>query len=224
MLKYNRSPVTAGRHAFRECVGEGDDRVTLLDGTDISVRRLDINDVDAVIELHRRLTDGERYFRFFSVRPAFLTTFAHEVVEHGPTRWALGAFDSGRLIGVANYVATSAPGFAEVAVAVAHKDHLRGVATALLRQLGKVARKNGIRYFTADVLAENAAMLRVLLDAGWEHEAHFEGQVLGIRVDLGNVSDHDGNLSPAVECLDGGLQCQEDTVYSDLAEQPGGSQ
>ena len=58
---------------------------------------------------------------------------------------------------------------ADVAV-VAHQDHLRGVATAMLRHLAEAARRSGIRYFVVDVLTENHAMNKVVRDAGWPSE------------------------------------------------------
>lgn len=160
-------------------------QVTLLDGSTVSVRRLSSEDVDAVINLHEQLTARERYLRFFVAHPAYLTTFAHQLVECTETQHALGAFEDGQLIGVASYVASDEPGVAEVAVAVAHADHLRGVATALLIRLREIARANAIHTFTADVLAENSAMLRVLSDAGWPRTSHRDGSVLSIRMDLG---------------------------------------
>jgi RimJ/RimL family protein N-acetyltransferase len=165
------------------CVNENE-KVMLLDGAEMVVRRLDRRDTTAVLELHRRLTERERYLRFFIPHPAYLQTFADKVVECNPNQWALGAFESGRLIGVANYVVSDNPGVAEVAVAVAHEDHLRGVATALLRSLAKVALDNGIHCFTADVLAENSAMLKVLFDAGWRYSTQRDGQMISLRIDL----------------------------------------
>lgn len=158
--------------------------VELLDGSVISIRRLDSGDIDAVMGLHQQLTDRERYFRFFAVHPTYLTTFAEKVVECDERHCALGAFESGRLIGVANYVVLNKPDIAEVAVAVAHQDHLRGVATALLRRLAQTALGNGVRSFTADVLSANAAMLKVLSDAGWQHTVRRDDSVLTIRIDL----------------------------------------
>ncbi|MBS4730678.1 GNAT family N-acetyltransferase [Mycobacterium sp. SM1] len=169
------------------CVNEGineGQKVRLLDGAEVVLRRLDRRDTDAVLELHRRLTAHEQYLRFFIPSPAYLETFADKVVECNQRQWALGAFESGRLIGVANYVVSADPGVAEVAVAVAHEDHLRGVATALLRSLAKIALDNGIHCFTADVLAENTAMLKVLFDAGWRYATQREGPVISLQIDL----------------------------------------
>lgn len=165
------------------------DKVRLLDGTEILVRRLDDGDIGSIIELHKRLTDRERYQRFFVVHPAYLEEFAQKVVARDPRHWGLGAFERGRLIGVANYVVSNKPDVAEVAVAVAHQDHLRGVATALLQCLAKIAIRNGIHTFTADVLADNVAMLKVLSDGGWRHTAHLDGSVLSMRIDLSQCAD-----------------------------------
>ena len=67
------------------------DHVLLLDGTEIAVRRLTRHDIDAIVDLHRQLTDRERYFRFFTVLPARLEEFAHKLVQRTPTWCALGA-------------------------------------------------------------------------------------------------------------------------------------
>jgi len=166
------------------------DTVTLLDGAVVSLRRLDERDAEAVIAFfHRDPTDRERYYRFFVIRPGFLHRFARNLVENSPTNYAVGTFEAGRLIGVANYIRTNDPEVAEVAVAVAHKDHLRGVATAMLCHLGEAARRNGIRYFIADVLAENQALLDAMRDADVPYERVSSNAVLQIRVDLSDIPD-----------------------------------
>jgi RimJ/RimL family protein N-acetyltransferase len=170
------------------CVGE-DEKVTLPDGSEVCVRRLGAGDTEAVTELHQQLTDREQYLRFFVFHPKNLSKFARKMVECSETQCSLGAFEFGHLIGVANYVVVNEPDVAEMAVAVAHEDHLRGVATALLERLGKVALSNGIHYFDADVLAENLGMRRVISDAGWRHTTRFDGDVLHIRIDLNDMND-----------------------------------
>ncbi|MET0993943.1 MAG: hypothetical protein ABWY20_07615 [Mycobacterium sp.] len=76
------------------------------------------------------------------------------------------------------------PGYAEVAVVVAHNEHLRGVRTASLRRLGEIARENGVHHLIAEVLADNHPMLRVMTDAGWPCTRHLDGSVLHVEVDL----------------------------------------
>jgi GNAT superfamily N-acetyltransferase len=169
--------------------------VELLDGSAVTVRRLDKRDIEAVTELHSQLTDQEQYMRFFIVHPVSIKELTEKLVACDRCHYALGAFDSGRLIGVANYVAASNQDVAEVAVAVAHHDHLRGVATVLLRRLAEVAAGHGIRRFTADVLATNFALLNVLSDAGWRHTTRFDGSVLNIQMDLAELVDQTAGQS-----------------------------
>ncbi|GFG76247.1 GNAT family N-acetyltransferase [Mycobacterium botniense] len=140
--------------------------VRLRDGAAVQLRRLNDTDIDAVIELHDTLTDRERYLRFFTMHPTYLKTLAHKLTERNGKGYALGAFESGTLVGVANYVVSSKPDTAEVAVVVAHDDHMRGLGTTLLRRLAQIARHNGIRRFVADVLTTNYLMFKLLADAG----------------------------------------------------------
>ena len=159
----------------------------LVDGSFIALRSLQPSDTDAIVGLYESLTDEERYFRFFAMHPAHLDERARSIAEPTSDQVSLGAFSSGKLLGVANYVACEQPGDAEVAVVVAHAEHLRGVGTALLRRLGHIARDRGVHRFVAEVLWENHLMLRVLTDAGWPCRRHLDGSVLHVEIDLGVV-------------------------------------
>jgi GNAT superfamily N-acetyltransferase len=77
------------------------------------------------------------------MHPAQLQRYARSITERSNDQYCLGAFDSEKLLGVANYVACKTPGDAEVAVVVAHNEQMRGVGTALLRRLGEIAKENG---------------------------------------------------------------------------------
>jgi RimJ/RimL family protein N-acetyltransferase len=175
-----------GGQVRSECLDEAA-VATLRDGSTVLVRRLDAADIDAVIALHDALSDDERYLRFFTARPAYLKTLARKLTERSDNGYALGAFESGELIGVANYVVCHEDQTAEVAVVVAHNDHLRGVGTALLRWLSHIAHCNAIQRFVADVLVENRLMRNVLRDAGW-HTTSSDGNVLHVDIDLAKVA------------------------------------
>ena len=95
-------------------------RAELVDGSVISLRRLNSGDADDVVRLYESLTDDECYFRFFTMHPAQLQRYARSITERSNDQYCLGAFDSEKLLGVANYVACKTPGDAEVAVVVAH--------------------------------------------------------------------------------------------------------
>lgn len=138
----------------------------LLDGRLVSLRRLSADDADAVLALHQRLPDHDRYLRFFTLQPAPLQELVGNLTEHTDGRYALGAFDGDRLIGVAHYALADEADAAEVAIVVAHEDHSVGVGTALLKHLAPIARAHGIGRFIADVLGENHLMLTVFFDLG----------------------------------------------------------
>lgn len=161
----------------------------LLDGAAVTIRRLHSTDYDGVLALAMSLTDEERYQRFFTVHPTYIGEWALSQTAPAAEMVALGVFEDGELIGVANYAELPQPGYAEIAVVVAHEQHARGVGTLLLRALGQIARDDGQHHFVADVLFENCAMRRVIADAEWPISQHRDGSVLNIDVDLDHVDD-----------------------------------
>ena len=53
----------------------------LLDGRVISLRRIDSTDAEAVVALHQKLSDHDRYYRFFTVHPAHLDQLVRKLIE-----------------------------------------------------------------------------------------------------------------------------------------------
>jgi hypothetical protein len=80
--------------------------------------------------------------------------------------------------------ASTGPRYAELAVVVTHHQHERGVGTALLGELGRVALRRGQRHLVDDVLAENYEMCRVMRDLHWHCTQHLDGSVLRVDIDL----------------------------------------
>jgi GNAT superfamily N-acetyltransferase len=124
------------------------------------------------------------YYRLFTLQPVQLDEVVGQLTQPAHGRYALGAFDAGRLIGVANYIVCDDPTAAEVAIVVAHEDHSLGVGTALLKHLAQIARAHGIRRFVADVLGENHLMLMVFFDLGWPCEPMDYGSVRHVEIEL----------------------------------------
>jgi GNAT superfamily N-acetyltransferase len=158
----------------------------LPDGRLVSLRRLAADDAQAVVALHQNLSDHDRYLRFFTLHPVQLDELVGNLIELRAGQYALGAFDADRLIGVASYAVSDNPTVADIAIVVAHEDHLHGVGTALLRRLAEIAENQGIRRFVADILADNRLMINVMSDLGWPSERLSYGAVYRLEFELPN--------------------------------------
>lgn len=157
----------------------------LLDGRAISLRCLTVDDKESALALHQRLSDHDRYFRFFTLNPIDVDQLVSMMTDPAPGRYALGAFDGDRLIGIAHYIVVREdPKVAEIAAVVAHPDHSLGVGTALLKRLAQIARAEGIQQFVADVLGENHLMLTMLFDLGCTCEPMGYGSIRHLKIEL----------------------------------------
>src|SRR5215469_2230900 len=139
----------------------------LIDGTTVLIRAARPEDEEAVRQIHAQMSPENIYLRFFSVSKLSSVREARRVSRAAdPHHCALLAWLGERLVGVASYEPAEQPGIAEIAFAVTDDMHGRGVATLLLDHLVSIARLRGVRAFTAQTLASNAAMLRVFASAG----------------------------------------------------------
>ena len=150
----------------------------LTDGTTIEIRPARPDDLDAVRDMHQKLSPDSLYLRFFSMNPSAAEREARRLCrEPAPDHAALLALLDGELIGCGSYECDDPPSqSAEVALAVADDMHNRGVGMLLLEHLISLARSRGLHAFTAETLSENALMLRVFADAGLQaHRALADG-------------------------------------------------
>lgn len=139
---------------------------TLRDGTPVEVRALQPGDREQMKQALLRMSGDSIVRRFFSPRPTFSESevarfLKVDFVDHV----ALVAVVDAQIVGGARYV-TLSPGRAELACAVEDAWQGRGLGKVLLRHLGILARAGGIREAVADVLADNAPMLKLLRGAG----------------------------------------------------------
>ena len=163
----------------------------LADGATIEIRPATASDFDAVWQMHRAMSPDNIYLRFFSMSLAGAEQAARRICrEPAADHAALLAWLDGDLVGVANYEIGERPDTAEIAFAVADHAHHRGVATLLLEYLVSLAHDRGVRTFTAMVLAENHAMLKVFADAGLHARRELADGVAELAFDLpGDVAD-----------------------------------
>jgi acyl-CoA synthetase (NDP forming)/GNAT superfamily N-acetyltransferase len=173
----------------------------LADGTTIEIRPARASDFDAVRDMHAAMSPDNTYLRFFSVTTAAALREAGRICrEPAADHVALLAWLAGDLIGVASYEAGCIPDAAEIAFAVADHAHHRGVATLMLEHLVSAARARGIRTFTAEVLAENAAMLQVFAAAGLRARAVQAEGVTELAFDLPG-GDADPGWEPYLDAV-----------------------
>jgi RimJ/RimL family protein N-acetyltransferase len=160
----------------------------LRDGEEILIRPIRPEDRDELAAGMERLSPESRYRRFFTPTSElsaaaldYLTEVDHRDHE------ALVALDpsTGHGIGVARFVrSTEDRERAEVAVAVADSWHNRGVATALLDRLTQRARQEGVRRFSAEILAENKPMLELIEELGEVTARHLAHGSVEVEVEL----------------------------------------
>ncbi len=133
----------------------------LTDGTTIEIRPARPDDLDAVRDMHEKLSPDSLYLRFFSMSPSAAEREARRLCrEPAPDHAALLALLDGELIGCGSSECDDPPSqSAEVAFTVADDMHHRGVGMLLLDHLISLARSRGLHAFTAETLSENAPML-----------------------------------------------------------------
>jgi ribosomal protein S18 acetylase RimI-like enzyme len=162
----------------------------LTDGTKVVVRPIVPDDEPLLHEAVAAMSERTVYFRFFSPLKRMPDALAHRlaVVDYND-RFALVATTNKpggkeRIVGVARYDRVAGTDVAEVAVAVIDEYQRRGLGSALMTILGKVAGEHGIKTFTLIVLPENQQMLGLLRRMGWIHRAKLSGGVYDISFEL----------------------------------------
>jgi acyl-CoA synthetase (NDP forming)/L-amino acid N-acyltransferase YncA len=173
----------------------------LADGATVAIRAATADDFDAVLQMHRAMSPENMYLRFFSMSPAAAEREASRICrEPAPDHVALLAWLAGELVGVASYETAGSSSTAEVAFAVADHVHHRGAATLLLEHLVSAGRSNGVRTFTAEVLTENSAMLKVFASAGLHARRKQEDGVTELAFDLPG-DDADPGWEPYLDAV-----------------------
>jgi GNAT superfamily N-acetyltransferase len=170
-----------------------DRSVSVGDGTRAHLRLITPGDAAALVAFHAGLSERSKFLRYFYPH---LNLSADEVAHltqvDGLDRVALVVEHGGGLIAVGRYDRLDEPTVAEVAFVVADRFQHHGIARALLANLADRARPAGITHFTAEVLAENKAMLRVFSESGFRIQAKTEWGTVELRMAITPATDQQG--------------------------------
>ena len=136
----------------------------------------------------RRTSTQSLYRRFFTVRRHFSeaeTSFFLNVDFVGHVALVAVVEECGKpvIAGGGRYIVIK-PGQAEAAFAVVDQFQGQGIGTALLQHLSSLAREAGLREFVAEVLPENAAMLKVFEKSELEVATRREPQTIHVVLRL----------------------------------------
>lgn len=147
-------------------------RLTLEDGTPVTIRPIRPEDAGIEQAFVRNLSDESRYFRFMDtvreLSPRMLMHFTQVDYERHMALIAVTE-DKGRevQVAVARYVADDDLMSCEFAIAVADAWQHKGLGTRLLQALMAAARSAGLRVMHGEVLAANHKMLSLMAQLGF---------------------------------------------------------
>jgi acetyl coenzyme A synthetase (ADP forming)-like protein len=168
-------------------------RVILRDGTVATVRTTAPADLAALRRFFHELSPESHWRRFFTLadpRDTLLECFCDSANPAAQASLVVLRQVDGELrpIAVGSYLDLG-KGEAEAAFAVSDAFQGKGLGTILLERLAAMAAANGFRAFEATVLPDNAAMLEVFHESGFEIRSKSERGSITVRLSLSPTSD-----------------------------------
>lgn len=172
-------------------VGPKELRTTHLlhDGTQIVYRPIHPTDEPRMRDLFYKLSDASKYYRFMGhlkrVPRSQIDDFVY--IDHRSEVCVVGVLPSAsgdEIIAVGNYYLDPKTNKAEVAFTVSDQWQRRGIGSFMLKHLTRMARRNGIGGFTAEVLAENKGMQTVFNRSGLKVKSQYRGDVFSYEMDF----------------------------------------
>jgi acyl-CoA hydrolase/RimJ/RimL family protein N-acetyltransferase len=167
-------------------VGEERD-LELRDGREIRIRPTRTTDERPMQELFFRLGEDDIRGRFFQQLQSLTDSAAQHLTsvsydDEMAFAAVVGPFEHERIVGTGCYYVDASTGLADVAYMVDPEWQGSGLGTILHGRLVEYAREHGVRGFTADVLASNAAMLSVFKRGDHHFAASLDGGAYEVRM------------------------------------------
>jgi acyl-CoA hydrolase/GNAT superfamily N-acetyltransferase len=160
---------------------------TFKGGLKVRFRAIKPSDEEEMRKLFYRFSDTAVYYRYFSP----IRTMPHRKmqeyvnVDYQRIMSIVGTIDQSgteRIIAEGRYVRHHNRPLADVAFVVDENCQGRGIASFLFEMLIRVAREQGIKGFTADVIADNKAMLKVFEKAPFPIRAVVESGIYNLTI------------------------------------------
>jgi len=142
----------------------------LRDGRSIEIRALQPGDEAEMLAAVSRTSPQSLYRRFFGPKKGFSESekafFLNvDFTDHVALVATVKQSDRSEIVGGARYVIAE-PGIAEVAFTVIDEFQGKGVGSILMRHLVLLARRASLKQLVAEVLPENAAMIKIFKQSG----------------------------------------------------------
>ena len=172
-------------------VGPKELRTTYLlnNGTLLNFRPIHPTDEPRMRDLFYKLSEATIYYRFMSHQKRVTRHQIQDFVyiDHRNDVTIVGTLPEAygeEIIAVGSYYLDQKTNLAEVAFVVSDKWQNHGIGTFLHRHLMRIARRNGIRGFTAEVLTDNKPMQAVINKSNCKIKSKFTGNVYSYEMDF----------------------------------------
>ena len=161
---------------------------SMRDGSRVEIRALRPEDRADLLASIGRASDQSLYRRFFGAKRGFTEReieFYSNVDFTSHVALVAVVEEDGlpAIVGGGRYVVVQ-PGQAEAAFAVIDPYQGKGIGAALMRHLAAIARGAGLRELVAEVLPENAPMLKVFEKSGFRMTTKREPRVVHVALRL----------------------------------------
>lgn len=152
----------------------------LKDGFAYKIRPIQQSDRERLIQLFASLSPESRYLRFAHAISKLPDEFLKDVLnldyqkEMAIVAVAENLFHDEEIIGIARYVSDATGNTCEFSISVSDQYAAHGVGMNLMKELINHARHNYLQQMVGYILIENARMLSMALDLGFqiEHSAN----------------------------------------------------
>jgi acyl-CoA hydrolase/RimJ/RimL family protein N-acetyltransferase len=180
-----------------------EERELVIDGTQVRVRPTKTTDARLLQQLFYALSPQDVHTRFFRHLASLTTSAAEHLTSVSYDREMAIAVVTGdqeheQIVATASYYVDPETGLADVAYMVHPDWQGKGLGSLLHKTLADYAVRHGVRGFTADVLAENAGMLRVFEKGPGSVSTSTSSGVMEVLIDLRTAGEHGTGPLPRV--------------------------